>query len=110
MRGAKPQTAPASMDPDVPESHSAPPTHELHELLAAMAAMRDGDFDVQLPRHWEGIAGRLAKTFTQTPTHTGRLANDLSCVGEKVGRDGQTRQRLAPADRQGCWAIMEQSV
>ncbi|HEY5613580.1 MAG TPA: histidine kinase dimerization/phospho-acceptor domain-containing protein, partial [Lysobacter sp.] len=110
MRGAKPQSAHVSTDDDVPESHSAPPTHELHELLAAMAAMRDGDFDVQLPRHWEGIAGRLAETFNQITSHNRRLAHGLSRVGEKVGRDGQTRQRLAPADRQGCWAIMEESV
>ena len=82
----------------------------LHELLAAMAAMRDGDFDRQLPRHWDGIAGRLAETFNQIVSHNRRLAHDLSRVGEKVGRDGQTRQRMATADRQGCWAIMEESV
>ena len=44
-----------------------PPTFEdpLQELLAAMSAVRDGDFDVRVPRHWDGIAGRLADAFNE---------------------------------------------
>src|SRR3546814_11865516 len=38
------------------------------------------------------------------------MAAELARVGQKVGRQGQTRQRMAPANRQGAWAEMEQSV
>ena len=34
----------------------------LHQLLAAMSAVRDGDFSVQLPIHWDGLHGKLAAT------------------------------------------------
>ncbi|HEX5664021.1 MAG TPA: hypothetical protein VFX93_11055, partial [Xanthomonadaceae bacterium] len=41
----------------------ATPAEPLHELLAAMHSVRDGDFDVHLPQHWPGIDGKLAEAF-----------------------------------------------
>ncbi len=75
-----------------------------------MVAVCEGDFSVQLPRHWDGIAAKLAATFGEIVSHNRRLAQDLAQVGEKVGRMGHTRQRLIPANRQGAWAAMEHSV
>ncbi len=88
----------------------APDLAPLELLLSAMVAVRDGDFSVQLPSHWEGMAGKLADCFNDIVRHNRRLAQDLDLVGEKVGRLGQTRQRLSPANRQGAWAGMEHSV
>jgi HAMP domain-containing protein/CheY-like chemotaxis protein/signal transduction histidine kinase len=90
----------------------APPTFEdpLQELLAAMSAVRDGDFDVRVPRHWDGIAGRLAEAFNEIVGQNRELALELARVGQAVGREGQTRQRVAPAARRGEWAQMERSV
>jgi HAMP domain-containing protein/signal transduction histidine kinase/DNA-binding response OmpR family regulator len=82
----------------------------LEQLLAAMVAIGDGDFSVQLPRHWEGVNGKLAESFNAIVGHNRRLARDLALVGEKVGRMGQTRHRLAPTNRQGAWSDMEQSI
>src|SRR5678816_2867174 len=82
----------------------------LHELLAAMQDVNAGDFSVQLPLHWDGITGRLAQSFNQIVSHNRRLAEELARVGQKVGRQGQTRQRVTPANRQGAWADMEHSV
>jgi HAMP domain-containing protein/CheY-like chemotaxis protein len=87
-----------------------PPLEPLEQLLAAMVAASDGDFSVQLPRHWDGIAGKLAESFGEIVSLNRRLAQDLALVGEKVGRMGQTRQRLVPTNRQGAWAGMEQSI
>ncbi|TBR14003.1 MAG: response regulator [Lysobacter sp.] len=75
-----------------------------------MSAVREGDFGVQLPRHWEGIAGRLAEAFNDIVGQNRQLAVELARVGQVVGREGQTRQRVAPASRQGQWAQMERSV
>ncbi len=72
--------------------------------------MRDGDFTVQMPRHLEGLEGKLAEAFNEIVGHNRRLAQELDRVGQKVGREGQTRQRLQPANRQGAWAAMERSV
>ena len=82
----------------------------LEQLLAAMIAVGDGDFSVQLPRHWEGVNGKLAESFNAIVSHNRRLERDLALVGEKVGRMGQTRHRLAPTNRQGAWSHMEQSI
>jgi len=82
----------------------------LEQLLEAMHAVDAGNFSVHLPVHWDGIAGKLAERFNDIVAHNRRLAEDLTRVGDKVGRKGQTRQRLAAANRQGAWAGMEQSV
>jgi HAMP domain-containing protein/signal transduction histidine kinase/DNA-binding response OmpR family regulator len=82
----------------------------LQQLLAAMQAHVEGDFAVQLPGHWEGIAGKLAANFNEIISSNRRLANELARVGQKVGREGQTRQRIVPANRQGMWIEMEHSV
>jgi HAMP domain-containing protein/CheY-like chemotaxis protein/signal transduction histidine kinase len=75
-----------------------------------MVAVGEGDFSVQLPRHWDGVAGKLAERFSVIVSQNRRLAHDLALVGEKVGRLGQTGQRLVPANRQGAWADMESSI
>jgi len=82
----------------------------LEQLLDAMHAVSAGNFAVRLPVHWDGIAGKLAERFNEIVSHNRRLAEELTRVGEKVGRRGQTRQRLMGANRQGAWAGMEQSV
>ena len=71
-----------------PGAKKIPSLDPLEQLLAAMAAVGDGDFSVQLPGHWEGIAGKLAENFNEIVSHNRRLANDLAQVGEKVGRMG----------------------
>ncbi|HZY32480.1 MAG TPA: hypothetical protein VFE75_01810, partial [Rhodanobacter sp.] len=82
----------------------------LQQLLAAMQDANAGDFSVQLPLHWDGIAGKLAASFNEIVSSNRRLASELARVGQKVGREGQTRQRVTPANRQGAWADMEHSV
>ncbi|QSX79105.1 HAMP domain-containing protein [Agrilutibacter solisilvae] len=79
-------------------------------LLTAMQGVRAGDFSVSLPVHWSGVEGKLAEAFNALVASNRRLAEDLQRVGVKVGREGQTRQRLTPANRQGAWAGMERSV
>src|SRR5690606_31454454 len=94
-------------------AHAAPIADESEALARLLAAMQDvaaGDFSVQLPLHWEGIAGKLAYNFNEIVNANRRPAAELARVGQKVGRQGQTRQRIAPANRQGAWAEMEHSV
>src|SRR5690606_11589988 len=82
----------------------------LLQLLDAMQGVNAGDFSVQLPLHWDGVEGKLAAAFNEIVASNRRLAAELARVGQKVGRQGQTRQRVMPAARQGAWAEMEQSV
>jgi HAMP domain-containing protein/CheY-like chemotaxis protein/signal transduction histidine kinase len=100
------RATPAARQATAPTSTAEP----LLQLLGAMQGVNDGDFSVQLPLHWDGIEARLAASFNDIVASNRRLANELARVGQKVGRQGQTRQRVAPANRQGAWAEMEQSV
>ncbi|MGO4552369.1 HAMP domain-containing protein [Lysobacter sp. 2RAF19] len=83
---------------------------QLQQLLMAMNSVREGDFSVQLPPHWEGLSGKLADAFNDIVNQNKRLANDLARVAQRVGGEGRTRQRMPAANRQGAWSDMESSV
>ena len=91
-------------------SKSGADVDPMKALLGAMRAVGAGDFEVVLPGHWDGIAGKLAESFNEIVSQNRRLADGLARVGEQVGRKGRTRQRLPSANRQGAWAGMERSV
>ncbi|MDQ3287617.1 MAG: HAMP domain-containing protein [Pseudomonadota bacterium] len=83
---------------------------QYQRLLAALCAVRDGDFSVQLPVHWDGIQGKIASCFNEIVVNNRHLADELARVGEKVGREGQTSKRIAAPNRSGAWLDMQQSV
>ena len=80
------------------------------EVLKALQAMRGGDFTVRLPGDWTGIAGKVADTFNDIVAANGRLASELERVGQTVGRQGKTRQRVRMDRASGAWGEMEVSV
>src|ERR1700722_10221717 len=83
---------------------------DVHELLAALQAMRVGDFSVRLPADRTGLAGRVADTFNDIVGANARMAQQLERVGQVVGREGQTRTRVRFGLSNGAWGEMEQSV
>lgn len=97
--------AATTVHPLTPES-----TADLAKLLAALRAVRDGDFSVQLPGDWTGLAGKIADTFNEIVASNRTLASELARFGDAVGRRGGTRQRLAADRRGGAWGEMEGSV
>ena len=66
----------------------------LAELLHAMQAMRVGDFSVRMAGDRVGIIGKIADTFNEIVATNQRMARQLERVGQVVGRDGRTRQRV----------------
>src|SRR5262249_27045845 len=83
---------------------------ELDELLHALQAMRVGDFSVRMPGHLTGTAGKVADTFNQIVAANQRIAQQPEHVGQVVGRDGKTRQRVRFGLSSGAWGEMENSV
>ncbi len=83
---------------------------DLQQLLHVLQAVRDGDFSVRLPGYREGIAGKIADTFNELVASNERMAKQLEHVGQVVGREGKTRQRVKFALSLGAWAEMEDSV
>src|SRR3974390_1548963 len=80
------------------------------ELLQALQAMRSGDFSVRMTGNHLGIDGKIADTFNEIVAANQRRAQQLERVGQVVGREGKTRQRVKFSLASGSWADMESSV
>jgi len=101
-------------DPSANENRADGPigvsTPGLHDLLHALQAVRVGDFSVRLPGHQTGLIGKIADAFNDIVAANQRVAQQLERVGEVVGREGKTRQRVKFGPSNGAWAEMENSV
>src|SRR3979409_253712 len=82
----------------------------LQDLLHALQAMRSGDFSVRMTGNHLGIEGKIADTFNEIVAANQRMAQQLEHVGQVVGREGKTRQRVKFDLSSGSWADMEGSV
>ncbi len=82
----------------------------LQDLLHALQAMRGGDFSVRMTGDHLGIEGKIADTFNEIVAANQRMAQQLEHVGQVVGREGKTRQRVKFDLASGSWADMEGSV
>jgi HAMP domain-containing protein/CheY-like chemotaxis protein/signal transduction histidine kinase len=93
--------------------HAAPATDgdafNLH-LLHALQSVRIGDFSVRLPGDATGVNGKIADTFNEIVASNQRMAQQLEYVGQVVGREGKTRQRVKLTLTDGAWGEMEGSV
>src|ERR1700692_4799325 len=82
----------------------------VQDLLHALQAMRGGDFSVRMTGDHLGIEGKIADTFNEIVAANQRMAQQLERVGQVVGREGKTRQRVKFDLPGGSWADMEGSV
>jgi HAMP domain-containing protein/CheY-like chemotaxis protein/signal transduction histidine kinase len=83
---------------------------DLRDLLQAMQAVRVGDFSVRMAGHQVGLIGKVADTFNEIVAANERMARQLERVGQGVGREGRTRQRVRFGLSEGAWGEMESSV
>jgi HAMP domain-containing protein/CheY-like chemotaxis protein len=72
--------------------------------------MRSGDFSARMTGDHLGIDGKIADTFNEIIAANQRMAQQLEHVGQVVGREGKTRQRVKFGLASGSWADMEGSV
>jgi HAMP domain-containing protein/CheY-like chemotaxis protein/signal transduction histidine kinase len=97
--------------------NAAPPTPngaiqptDLEEFLRALQALRGGDFSARMSGQVTGILGKIADTFNEIASTTQSMARQLEHVGQAVGKDGMTRQRVRLGHAGGSWGEMETSV
>jgi signal transduction histidine kinase/HAMP domain-containing protein/ActR/RegA family two-component response regulator len=76
---------------------------ELRPLLAAMTALRDGDFRIRVAETHEGMSAELAAMFNQIAVRNKHFADELTRVGREVVRHGRLDDRLAASPGQGAW-------
>ena len=79
---------------------------EPHDLLHALQAMRVGNFSVRLPGDLTGIEGKIADTFNEIVAANQRMAQQLERVGQRVGKEGKTKQRVRFGLASGAWGEM----
>ncbi|MFA7306197.1 MAG: HAMP domain-containing protein [Hyphomicrobium sp.] len=79
-------------------------------MLHALQAVRGGDFTVRLRTDWEGLPGKIADVFNDIVSTNQRMAGQLDRVGQVVGKEGLTNQRVKLGLAHGAWGEMEDSV
>jgi HAMP domain-containing protein/CheY-like chemotaxis protein/signal transduction histidine kinase len=82
----------------------------LVSLLSALQAASNGDFSVRLPGDQTGIEGKIADAFNAIVASNERMASELRRVGQMVGKEGKTRQRVRFDRTAGAWGEMESQV
>ena len=86
------------------------PNAVLVEILQKLQAVKAGDFSVRLRGDWDGLPGKIADAFNDIIASNQRMADQLHRVGEVVGKEGITNQRMTLGITNGAWGEMEQSV
>jgi HAMP domain-containing protein/signal transduction histidine kinase/CheY-like chemotaxis protein len=79
-------------------------------MLAALTALKKGDFSVRLPIDWTGVAGKIADTFNEVTDRNERMANELERLSRVVGKEGKISQRASLGDVSGSWDASIASV
>jgi HAMP domain-containing protein/CheY-like chemotaxis protein/signal transduction histidine kinase len=79
-------------------------------ILQSLQTMKDGNFSVRLPVTWVGLPGKIADSFNEIVSANEQMALELKRVGQAVGKEGKTRERIRVEQRRGAWDEMEVSV
>src|SRR3954466_13299655 len=99
-----------TVPPPSPTPTNGKDSLDLNHLLYALQAMSIGDFSVRMAGNQLGIEGKIADTFNEIVAANERMAKQLEQVGQVVGREGKTRQRVRLGLSGGSWGDMESSV
>ena len=100
---------------DQPHSETVSETFELDskfdtQLLNALIAFRDGDFNSRLPTDLTGVHGKIADVFNQILSVSARRAEQTTHICHVVGKDGRLKQRINVPGISGGWADEVQAI
>ncbi|MGW6459025.1 HAMP domain-containing protein [Streptomyces sp. NPDC055078] len=76
----------------------------LNRLLAALVAMRDGNFRRRLTVSDDGVMAEIAAVFNEVADRNLHLTGELARVRRVVGREGKLTERLETGACEGSWA------
>ncbi|MFI6207529.1 HAMP domain-containing protein [Streptomyces sp. NPDC051041] len=79
-------------------------TAALNRLLAALTAMRDGNFRKRLTVSGDGVMSEIAAVFNEVADRNLHLTGELARVRRMVGREGKLTERLETGACEGSWA------
>src|SRR5919205_1232661 len=98
-----PETGQVDQVPFPPESHGFLASEYVEMICESLNRLKNGDFSVRLPVGWTGLAGRIADNFNEIVATNERMALELKRVGQAVGKEGRTRERIRLERRRGAW-------
>src|SRR5437588_442496 len=75
----------------------------LEDLLAALRAVREGDFGARLSTRGGGPFAQIAAEFNELAAANQRMSNELVRVGRTIGREGRMTERAALPRSAGAW-------
>jgi len=81
-----------------------------YDLLHVLQAIRGGDFSARMAGDYDGLPGKIAEALDGIVAANQRMVHQLKRVGEEVGREGKTRQRMKFGISNGAWGEMEASI
>jgi signal transduction histidine kinase/CheY-like chemotaxis protein len=79
-------------------------------LLAALRALRKGDFSARLPLDMVGVDGEIAQVFNDIAETGALCARELERVRKEVGADGRLGRRAAVQAAAGSWGAGLESL
>ena len=96
--------------PPPPLANGAAEPAGLKDFLRVLQAMRLGDFSVRMAGDAPGLLGKIADAFNDIAANNEHIARQLQHLGQVVGKEGRTRQRLRLGLATGSWGGIEHSV
>src|SRR3954471_22774434 len=85
-------------------------TFDPRRLLAALRAVKKGDFSVRLPTDQTGIEAAVAEAFNDVTELLEGFTNELERIATVVGKEGRITQRASLPGATGGWAVRIESV
>src|SRR6187549_1177407 len=82
----------------------------LQDLLAALQAVRSGNFSGRLAGPDNGLESKIVDVLNDISEINQRIADQLEQVGQVVGREGKVSRRVKFGVTGGSWGRMENSV
>ncbi|MCX4099177.1 HAMP domain-containing protein [Nocardia sp. alder85J] len=83
---------------------------ELHQLLAGLTAVRDGDFGTRLPTDADGLLGEIATVFNGMVDQLSQFTSEVTRVAREVGSEGQLGGQAEVPGVGGVWRDLTDSV
>src|SRR5215468_2293042 len=83
---------------------------DVGKVLAALEALKKGNFSTRLPVAWTGIAGKVADSFNGVAELMSNSTEELSRISRVVGKEGRIQERLSLGHVTGDWSERVNSV
>ncbi|KRA96242.1 MULTISPECIES: HAMP domain-containing protein [Pseudomonas] len=76
---------------------------DMKTLLAALKALRNGDFTTRMPEDWTGMPGKIADTLNEIIDMAADTATEFERVARLIGKQGKVDERIELPMMKGSW-------